>query len=202
MSMLMKKRDLSCKSHTVKISSGEVNSHCAGCSLVYSAALLCQEKKKREPGLARKWPCNQVQGMSTYGFSGNKNLKCWNCISWDYMGSPPYASARGCGQTGPGDSCPLDVTLNGCLCACICHSLLVQGQHFYSFAIFCFLVQVKKCLSVVNHWLWPIFSLCLPRTVPLCHPAPLPAKAISVLKLILRSCLWVLNKNVRALPWE
>lgn len=149
--MLMKKRDLSCKSYTVKISSGEVNFHPVGCDLLYGAALLCQEKQQTEPGLARNWPHNQVQGVSTYGFSGNKNFKCWNCISWDSMGSPPYISAPGCCQTRSRASCPFDVTLYGCLCACICHSLLLWGQHFYPFAIFWFLVQVKKCLSVMNH---------------------------------------------------
>lgn len=128
-------------------------------------------------------------------FSAKKNFKCWNCISWDYMGSPPYMSALGCCQTGSGASCSLDVTLYGCLCACIC--LLVQGQYFCSFATFWFLVQVKMCLSVWITDCGPPLA-CLPRTVLLCHHSQ--QQAISVLKLIHRSCLWVLNKNMRTLP--
>lgn len=53
--MLMKKRELSCRSQTVKISPGEVISYPVGCPLFYNAALLLKEKQQREPGVVRKW---------------------------------------------------------------------------------------------------------------------------------------------------
>jgi len=60
--MLMKKRELSCRSETVKISSGEVISHPVGCSFVYGAALLWKGKQQSEPGCVRKRPFEQVGG--------------------------------------------------------------------------------------------------------------------------------------------
>lgn len=146
--MLMKKRDLSCKSQTVKISSGEVNSHPVGVWFGLWCSLTLSRGAAERARLGQEVTMQPGAGGATYCFSGNKNFKCWNRISWDYMGSPFYISALGCCQTGSGAGCPFDVTLYGCLCACICYCLLVRGQHLCSSVTFWFLVQVKKCLSV------------------------------------------------------
>lgn len=150
--MLMKKRDSSCKSQRVKISSGEVNSHPVGVWFGLWCSITLSRGAAERARLGQEVTMQPGAGGATYCFSGNKNFECWNCISWDYMGSPPCMSALGCCQTRFGAVCPFDVTLYGRLCACICHCLrcclLVRGQHFCSSVTFWFLVQVKKCLSV------------------------------------------------------
>lgn len=52
--LLMKKRELSGRSQTVKISSEEVMSYPVGCSLVYGVAFLWKEKQQSKTGVVGK----------------------------------------------------------------------------------------------------------------------------------------------------